>query len=836
MRVSRVVVVVLLVCATTLPAAAQQQWTATGVTVPELASIDDAARDFMQEWEVPGSAMALSYQGRLMFARGYTWDDPVVEPVQPTSLFRIASMSKPITSVAIHMLIERGLLDYDTLLAATLGLQPPAGREADPQLDQVTVDHLLYHLGGWDRGITFDPMFFDQQIAEALGVDLPISKWDIATYMTGQELQHEPGTHYAYSNYGYMLLGMMVEQVTGSPFPEWVLENVFQPIGLGRPRRGHSVEEELSPGEVVYHGVGGSPYSFNLENMTSGGGWVLAAPDYLRFLEAVFDGQGRLLAPATVADMVALHPATVSASYGRGWTVGTNGGYANYGHGGSLPGLLAQSSWRADGLAWVGLINTREDVGEFDPELSGLPDHDLYASVGITDLPAGPGLTEAWIPAVAHIPGVGDSVWRSDVGLLSRSTLRSRIRLRAMTDAGPIDSELTVEPGEQVVIPDVLGDLGVDGSCPLRVFAWEPVTVTSRIYTDEGEGTFGQFLGGVTQTGGLRAGQIAAIPLLRQDLVARSNIGLLNSGRRDARFRVSLREASGAEVAVFNRTVPAGRVVQLNRPFAVRAGRSDIAAGYAVLTVLEGEELDAYGSVIDAGTNDPVSIPLRRDAGATRQWIAAAAHLDGAAGSVWRTDLVLLNRGEVSAQVEVVFRSEDGEHGLSLDLLAGEQRVLEDVVGEFVVEGSGSLEIRSDQPVLAGSRSYSVGPSGSFGQYLDGVAAVETLDEGDTGWLPQLAENDRSRTNIGLLNTSEEAVRVTVELYDGGGSLLASIQRRLAAGAGTQLNRPFVSFAGRSDLAAAYASVTVDSGSGLLCYASVIDNLSNDPTTIPMIR
>jgi hypothetical protein len=360
--------------------------------------------------------------------------------------------------------------------------------------------------------------------------------------------------------------------------------------------------------------------------------------------------------------------------------------------------------------------------------------------------------------------------------------------------------------------------------------------VTSRTYTEEGAGSFGQFLGGVTGAGGLEVGDVAVIPLLREDLVARSNIGLLNAGRRDAVVEVSLREASGTEVAVFDSDVPAGQVVQLNRPFATRANREDVAAGYAVLTVVQGEELSAYGSVVDAGTNDPTTVPLRSDDGARGQWIAAAAHADGAAGSVWRTDLALLNRSDVAAQVEVRYQSGTGELSLQRQLFEGQLLVIEDVVGELGADGSGALEIRSDLPVLAGSRTYSVDASGSFGQYLDGVATTDALAEGDTALLPQLAQNAQYRTNIGLVNTGAEQAAVTIDLLDADGETLATVDRDLAPGALEQLHEPFVRFAGQSDLSAAYAVVTVTSGSGVLCYASMVDNHSNDPTTIPMTR
>ncbi len=272
-----------------------------------------ASRDYMQTWAVPGAVLSLAVQGRLVFSRGYTWDLPDAEVVQPDSLFRIASASKPITSVAIHQLIERGLLSYDTRVVDVLELQPPPGRTADPRLNQVTVDHLLYHTGGWDRDMTFDPMFNDAMIAASLGADLPISKDDIATFMTGQPMQFEPGSRYVYSNYGYCLLGLIIEEITGRDYSEWVAENIFQPIGVGRPRRGHTAIHERVPGEVRYYGANGEdPYRWNIENMDAHGGWILAAPDYIRFLSALFDDfdASPLLSRQSIQNMVRVNTGT----------------------------------------------------------------------------------------------------------------------------------------------------------------------------------------------------------------------------------------------------------------------------------------------------------------------------------------------------------------------------------------------------------------------------------------------------------------------------------------------------------------------------------------------
>ena len=82
---------------------------------------------------------------------------------------------------------------------------PPEGKQIDPNLREVTILDLLQHLGGWDRDETFDPMFADARISEALDVSNPINHANIITFMNGQPLQYEPGTKYAYSNYGYCL-------------------------------------------------------------------------------------------------------------------------------------------------------------------------------------------------------------------------------------------------------------------------------------------------------------------------------------------------------------------------------------------------------------------------------------------------------------------------------------------------------------------------------------------------------------------------------------------------------------------------------------------------------
>jgi hypothetical protein len=277
--------------------------------------------------------------------------------------------------------------------------------------------------------------------------------------------------------------------------------------------------------------------------------------------------------------------------------------------------------------------------------------------------------------------------------------------------------------------------------------------------------------------------------------------------------------------------------VQFNRPFRTFGGPVDIESGYAVITVLSGQDLYAYGSVIDNATGDPTAIPMKGGNGAYRQWIAAAAHGGGAHGSVWRTDVCLLNRSGATATAEITFHRDNGDDAsLVVDVIDGQQVVLGDVVEQLGMTGSGAVEVQSDHPLLASSRTFNAGAAGTFGLFLDGVSAQDMADGGDEVWLPQLRQNAAFRTNIGLVNSGDLETRIRIFLFDAAGNELTSRWRTLDPGAWIQLQEPFSRLAGRDDIDSGYAIVEVVSGDGVIAYASVIDNVTNDGTAIAMKR
>lgn len=211
----------------------------TGTDVPQLAPFDDLMDRFVREQKVPGAALAVAKDGRLLYTRGFGFADPAAKTlVQPAALFRIASISKPITAAAILRLIEMGKLKLDDPAFPLLPYAPPPGTRSDPRLRRITIRHLLQHTGGWDRQKSFDPMFIPLKAAAALKVKAPAGAEDILRYMLGQPLDFDPGTRYAYSNFGYCVLGRIIERVSGQKYEDFVRKEVLLPLGMKSTRLG----------------------------------------------------------------------------------------------------------------------------------------------------------------------------------------------------------------------------------------------------------------------------------------------------------------------------------------------------------------------------------------------------------------------------------------------------------------------------------------------------------------------------------------------------------------------------------------------------------------------
>jgi N-acyl-D-amino-acid deacylase len=392
---------------------------ATGAADPALASFDRMMFEFMEKHQVPGAQLAVTRHGRLVYARGFGYaDKDAREPVRPASLFRIASVTKPLTSAAVMQLVQHGKLRLDARMVDVLGLSL-RGANPDRRLENVTIYELLQHRGGWDRDKSFDPMFRPILIAREMGVEPPAGPHAIIGYMMGMPLQFPPGQHYAYSNFGYCVLGRVIEKVSGETYEHYVQRNVLAPLKIHRMRIGHTLAFERAPHEVRYYdsknrigngvvrGAIGKkvPIQYGgwyLEAMDAHGGWIATAVDLVRFASA-FDlpEYSPILSAKEIRTIFGRPPGPAGGPpkkkgsevyYGCGWEVRMVGpGRINTWHTGLLDGTSSILVRRFDGLNWAVLFNMDADsnskvladlidarVHQAADEVQNWPDVDLF--------------------------------------------------------------------------------------------------------------------------------------------------------------------------------------------------------------------------------------------------------------------------------------------------------------------------------------------------------------------------------------------------------------------------------------------------------------------------
>ena len=221
--------------------------------------------------------------------------------------------------------------------------------------------------------------------------------------------------------------------------------------------------------------------------------------------------------------------------------------------------------------------------------------------------------------------------------------------------------------------------------------------------------------------------------------------------------------------------------------------------------------------------------------GSYTYWIPVVANLSGSGGSKFYSDLGLLNRGSGTASVELTYYGSGGaiQGTRSESVGANRQRILTNILGLMGKTGKGAMKVSSNQPLTVTSRTYNQATSGTFGQYYDSYVSSQALSTGQSMVLAHLTQNSKYRSNIGVLNIGSGSVTVRITLYSGSSPVGSPFTMTVAAGEYKQEDRVFESKAGQTNVAEGWAKVEVISGSGAIPMASVLDQVTSDPTTIP---
>jgi CubicO group peptidase (beta-lactamase class C family) len=318
----------------------------------ELAAMEGVASAFMTAHSIPGLSVAVARGGMLLYERGFGFADrDQNEKVAPESLFRIASVSKPITSVTLFLLAEAKRLTMEDIVFGPRGVLGDdfGARPYQRWVEDIRIKHLLTHTGGGWQNNASDPMFRHPEMNHK-----QLITWAIGNV----PLERPPGEHYAYSNFGYCVLGRVIEKLTGAAYPQYVRDAVLKRCGVTDMSIAGNTLAERAAGEVVYYGAGGEdPYDMNVRRMDSHGGWLATARDLAMFSSHV-DGHSasrNILQAETIREMTAASSA--NAGYAKGWAVNP---VPNWWHGGSLPGTTSIMVRTASGFCWSALANSRE--------------------------------------------------------------------------------------------------------------------------------------------------------------------------------------------------------------------------------------------------------------------------------------------------------------------------------------------------------------------------------------------------------------------------------------------------------------------------------------------
>jgi hypothetical protein len=235
--------------------------------------------------------------------------------------------------------------------------------------------------------------------------------------------------------------------------------------------------------------------------------------------------------------------------------------------------------------------------------------------------------------------------------------------------------------------------------------------------------------------------------------------------------------------------------------------------------------------------SNTVAVSVAPPVGSSTYTVAGIARAPGAAGTNWRSNLAILNRSSSAATLELRYFYGDQVATAATTLAPNAIIEWEDVVSSlFDVQStsSGSVVVASDVPVHVTARTFNQSVDGTFGQFLPGEPVEGGLGFGDVGLLPQLKSNDAFRTNVGFINLSDESIFVRYRLYGADGSDLGMLPPvSIPAHGWFQVND---AFAGEGDQDVAYATVEMASAAGRMwAYGSVVDELTGDPTTVPVL-
>ena len=338
----------------------------------EFAGVEKNVNSFLRKWNIAGASIAVSRNGKLIFARGFGYADTALKTeAQPYNKFRVASISKLVTAAAIMKLQEQGRLSLNDKVFGPDGIlnDPYFSEPKDKRVFGITVAHLLSHEGGWTQRYG-DQMFMPLKIADNMEVELPVDTKTIVRFALNKNLHFTPGRGRSYSNLGYSILGLIIEKASGISYGEYCKKTLLEPVGIYDMELAGNLPSKKAPFEVTYYeptdivlkpsiyGTGELlPPSYggnDIEALGAAGAWLATAPNLMRFMLSLdgFNSREDILSDKSIRFMTDNGNGYAPV----GWKTTIMDG--TWWRTGSFPGTAGMMKRQSDGLAWVVLLNS----------------------------------------------------------------------------------------------------------------------------------------------------------------------------------------------------------------------------------------------------------------------------------------------------------------------------------------------------------------------------------------------------------------------------------------------------------------------------------------------
>lgn len=361
----------------------QNDWS----TFEPMKKADSLVKAYLDTFQLKGASMAIVKDGQLVYAKGYGYADKETgEKVHSGHKFRIASVSKLITAVAIMKLVDEKKLGLNDTVFGKAGILNDSlyNTAKDKRMYQITIKQLLNHTGGWCRKCVGDPMFRPIEVARKLGIKPPASLHDVTRFVFARRLWYKPGTHFGYSNYGYAILGEIVAKVSGKPYEQYV-QNLLAKLDIKGIRLSKNLLKDRAPLEVKYYEGKDVPKTNsvydprkkvlrmyggnNLDAVAGAGAWIASPVDLMKLVLAIdgFDNVSDILSKEIVHQMMT--PTDEEGRQVLGWRWCSPHGCWRTG---SLGGSDAVVATLKNGISWAFVTNTSIDSKSGVREIFGV--------------------------------------------------------------------------------------------------------------------------------------------------------------------------------------------------------------------------------------------------------------------------------------------------------------------------------------------------------------------------------------------------------------------------------------------------------------------------------